>query len=74
MPFTAQTRMSGCDFDGKSIRKGAVDAVAQWVRAQGGEVPAEVAAVAARIGDSGGTPLAVARTSGCSGSCTSRTW
>jgi len=57
--FTAQTRMSGCDLDGRRIRKGAVDAVAAHVAALGGKLPDDVAAAAARIGDGGGTPLAV---------------
>ena len=60
IPFTAQTRMSGCDIGGRTIRKGAVDAVAAYVRAQHGTVPAELDTIASRIGDSGGTPLAVA--------------
>ncbi|MFN7951304.1 MAG: potassium-transporting ATPase subunit KdpB [bacterium] len=60
IPFTAQTRMSGCDLDGRMIRKGAVDAVAQWVESQGGSVPKELRDIADRIGSSGGTPLAVA--------------
>ncbi len=59
IPFSAQTRMSGCDLDGRSIRKGAVDAILKHVRALGGDPPAEVDAIARRIGDSGGTPLAV---------------
>jgi len=59
IPFTAQTRMSGCDIQGRSIRKGAVDAVARHVAALGGSLPPELEAVAGRIGDSGGTPLAV---------------
>ena len=40
--FSALTRMSGCDFDGRKIRKGAVDAIKSWVEAQGGQVPAEL--------------------------------
>ncbi|WNG32496.1 potassium-transporting ATPase subunit KdpB [Archangium violaceum] len=63
VPFTAQTRMSGCDLvepHPRSIRKGAVDAVIQYVEAQGGTVPPELRETAARIGDQGGTPLAVA--------------
>jgi K+-transporting ATPase ATPase B chain len=59
VPFSAQTRMSGCDVDGRSVRKGAVDAVARQVASLGGQMPAEVEAAAARIGDGGGTPLAV---------------
>ncbi len=57
--FTAQTRMSGVDFPGRSIRKGAVDAVSTYVRDAGGKVPPELKAIADKIGDSGGTPLAV---------------
>ena len=59
VPFSAQTRMSGCDLDGRTIRKGAVDSVAEWVTSQGGTVPGELGAVADRISSSGGTPLAV---------------
>ncbi len=58
-PFSAQTRMSGCDLDGRVIRKGAVDAISVHVKSLGGSPPAEVETVAHRIGDSGGTPLAV---------------
>ena len=53
--FTAQTRMSGLDFDNRTIRKGAVDAVA----AHAGSMSAETREAAGKIGDSGGTPLAV---------------
>ncbi|NTX37445.1 potassium-transporting ATPase subunit KdpB [Myxococcus sp. CA033] len=63
VPFTAQTRMSGCDLvdpHPRSIRKGAVDAIVKHVQAQGGAVPTELSSVAGRIGDAGGTPLAVA--------------
>ncbi|NTX63141.1 potassium-transporting ATPase subunit KdpB [Myxococcus sp. CA051A] len=63
VPFTAQTRMSGCDLvdpHPRSIRKGAVDAIVKHVQAQGGAVPAELTVAAGRIGDAGGTPLAVA--------------
>jgi K+-transporting ATPase ATPase B chain len=59
VPFTAQTRMSGCDIGGRVIRKGAVDAIAHHVAALRGAMPPELAATAGRIGDSGGTPLAV---------------
>jgi potassium-transporting ATPase ATP-binding subunit len=59
IPFTAQTRMSGCDVGGRVVRKGAVDAVAKHVAALGGAMPPDVQSVAARIADSGGTPLAV---------------
>jgi potassium-transporting ATPase ATP-binding subunit len=59
IPFSAQTRMSGCDIRGRVIRKGAVEAVARHVESLGGKVPAELSTVAARIGDAGATPLAV---------------
>ena len=58
--FSAQTRMSGVDFDGRKIRKGAVDAVAADVESRGGAVPPAVKAAAERIANSGGTPLVVA--------------
>jgi K+-transporting ATPase ATPase B chain len=53
--FTAQTRMSGLDLEDRQIRKGAVDAVA----AHAGKMPDEIREAAGKIGDSGGTPLAV---------------
>jgi potassium-transporting ATPase ATP-binding subunit len=59
VPFSAQTRMSGCDMDGRVIRKGALDAIAKHVAALGGRVPQEVELAAATIAKSGGTPLAV---------------
>src|SRR6185436_927323 len=59
VPFTAQTRMSGCDVDGRVIRKGAADAIARHVAALGGSVPPAVAQVVAAIARTGGTPLAV---------------
>ncbi len=57
--FSANTRMSGLDFGTRSIRKGAVDAVRKHVEASGGAVPPELDAISNRIGESGGTPLAV---------------
>ena len=59
IPFSAQTRMSGCDLNGRVIRKGAVDAIATHVKSIGGNVPTEVEAVTHGISDNGGTPLAV---------------
>jgi len=59
VPFSAHTRMSGCDVGDRVVRKGAVDAVATHVAALGGRLPAELEATAGRIGDAGGTPLAV---------------
>jgi len=52
--------MSGCDMDGRVIRKGAVDAIARHVAALGGRMPAEVEHAVGGIARSGGTPLAVA--------------
>jgi K+-transporting ATPase ATPase B chain len=60
VPFAAQTRMSGVDLSGRSIRKGAADSVRGWVSAQGGAWPTEVAATVERIAKAGGTPLVVA--------------
>ncbi len=61
MPFSAHTRMSGCDAGGLSIRKGAVDAICQQVQSLGGDIPASLEEVVHRIGDAGGTPLAVSQ-------------
>ena len=60
VPFTAQTRMSGIDFAGREIRKGAGDAITQWVQAKGGTPPPELKTIVDRIARSGGTPLVVA--------------
>ncbi|MET0390626.1 MAG: potassium-transporting ATPase subunit KdpB, partial [Polyangiales bacterium] len=58
--FTAQTRMSGVDYEGRQIRKGAADSVKRFVEAQGGSYPAEVKSVVERVSREGGTPLVVA--------------
>jgi K+-transporting ATPase ATPase B chain len=60
VPFSAQTRMSGITLDGRDIRKGAVDAVQQWVEERGQKLPAELVSRADQIARTGGTPLAVA--------------
>jgi K+-transporting ATPase ATPase B chain len=60
VPFTAQTRMSGIEWRGRSIRKGAADAVRRWVEEQGGQVPPDLAPIVERIAMDGGTPLVVA--------------
>ncbi len=57
--FSAETRMSGCDIGGRQIRKGAVDAISNHVRAIGGRIPSRVDDMANEIGAGGGTPLAV---------------
>jgi potassium-transporting ATPase ATP-binding subunit len=61
IPFTAQTRMSGVDMDGTLLRKGAAEAIAAWVRGEGGTTPTELDGEVDRIAREGGTPLAVAR-------------
>ncbi len=61
VPFTAQTRMSGVDIDGRQLRKGAGDAVIRFVTEEGGRPPQELTAVLERISREGGTPLAVSR-------------
>jgi K+-transporting ATPase ATPase B chain len=63
VPFTAQTRMSGVDFEDRSVRKGAADSVRRWVEEQGGSVPAELGATVDSIAAQGGTPLVVAERS-----------
>jgi K+-transporting ATPase ATPase B chain len=60
VPFSAQTRMSGVDLDGRTLRKGAADAVEAFVAAQGGSFPADVRTKVETIARSGGTPLVVA--------------
>ncbi|WP_079406936.1 potassium-transporting ATPase subunit KdpB [Streptomyces sp. 3211] len=58
--FTAQTRMSGVDVDGKQTRKGAAGSVISWVTEQGGRVSDDADTLANRISEAGGTPLLVA--------------
>jgi K+-transporting ATPase ATPase B chain len=60
VPFTAQTRMSGIEWEGRSIRKGAADSVRRWVEEQGGHAPDGLAAIVDGISVHGGTPLVVA--------------
>ena len=61
VPFSAETRMSGVDFNGTRLRKGAGDAIQTWVATEGGNAPPELQSQLDRIGREGGTPLAVAR-------------
>ncbi len=60
VPFSARTRMSGIDFDGRQIRKGAVDAIQNYVRENGGEFPSALREQVDKISHKGGTPLIVA--------------
>jgi K+-transporting ATPase ATPase B chain len=63
IPFSATTRMSGVNLDGAQLRKGAPDAIAGWVRQNGGEIPERLTATVEQIARSGGTPLVVAERS-----------
>ncbi|WP_435827379.1 potassium-transporting ATPase subunit KdpB [Nonomuraea dietziae] len=60
VPFTAQTRMSGVNLDGREVRKGAATAVMKWVRDHGGHPTDQVGGLVDAISASGGTPLVVA--------------
>jgi K+-transporting ATPase ATPase B chain len=60
IPFTAYTRMSGVDIDGRRLRKGATEAIARFVAEVGGQVPKSLTEISDRISRNGGTPLAVA--------------
>jgi len=60
VPFTAQTRMSGVNLDGREIRKGAVDAIVKYLGQHGTSLPKEVQGTVETIARSGGTPLVVA--------------
>jgi K+-transporting ATPase ATPase B chain len=61
IPFSAQTRMSGVDLDGLSIRKGATDAIMAYIRKEGRPTPPELRTIVDDISRTGGTPLVVAR-------------
>ncbi|HXO39327.1 MAG TPA: potassium-transporting ATPase subunit KdpB [Candidatus Acidoferrum sp.] len=63
VPFSALTRMSGVDLDGRMIRKGAADAIEKFLQLNGGILPKEVRATVDNIARSGGTPLVVAENS-----------
>ena len=59
IPFSAYTRMSGVDFEGRQLRKGATDAIIKFVIERGGDVPSDFKDMSDRISRNGGTPLAV---------------
>ncbi|MCH1981610.1 potassium-transporting ATPase subunit KdpB [Ruminococcus sp. OA3] len=61
VPFSARTRMSGVDFDGNEIRKGAADAVKAYVEAAKGTYSSQCDEVVKKISNQGGTPLVVAK-------------
>jgi potassium-transporting ATPase ATP-binding subunit len=60
VPFSAVTRMSGVNLDGRIIRKGSTDAIAKFLTENGGTMPDEVRAAVEVVARSGGTPLVVA--------------
>ncbi len=60
VPFSAQTRMSGLDIDGRQIRKGAAEALKRWVLEQGGSAPDDLDGVVEKVAKGGSTPLVVA--------------
>ncbi|MBV8047719.1 MAG: potassium-transporting ATPase subunit KdpB [Paludibacterium sp.] len=60
IPFSATTRMSGVDYDGRQIRKGAIDAIRKHVQAEGGTFPEDVGRMADEVARRGSTPLLVA--------------
>jgi K+-transporting ATPase ATPase B chain len=60
IPFSAQTRMSGVNLDGRQVRKGAADAVDAWLKEAGDGLPAKVTQSVEQISRQGGTPLVVA--------------
>jgi K+-transporting ATPase ATPase B chain len=60
VPFSANTRMSGVDLDGRTIRKGAAEAVARFVGERGGRFGEEIGTAVDEVAKSGGTPLVVA--------------
>ncbi len=59
IPFSATTRMSGIDFDGRQIRKGAAESVRRWATELGGSVPAGLNQIVEQIARAGSTPLVV---------------
>jgi K+-transporting ATPase ATPase B chain len=60
IPFSAYTRMSGVDYCGRPLRKGATEAISRFVQENGGQVPPNFQEMSDRISRNGGTPLAVA--------------
>src|SRR6202042_500511 len=60
IPFSALTRMSGVDMEGRSIRKGAVDAISNYLKENGSGLPDEVRTTVDKVARAGGTPLVVA--------------
>jgi K+-transporting ATPase ATPase B chain len=63
VPFTAQTRMSGVDLEGRLVRKGAVDSIGDFLEMHGASMPSDIRIAAEKIAKEGGTPLVVAEAS-----------
>lgn len=63
VPFTAQTRMSGVDLNGRCVRKGAADSIEAYVKSQGGQFPTSLRESVEYVARAGGTPLVVAENS-----------
>ena len=61
--FTAMTRMSGVDIDGRQLRKGAASSVSEWIRSHGGTVSHQLGQIVDGISAAGGTPLVVGEVS-----------
>ncbi len=61
VPFSAQTRMSGVTYQGRELRKGALDAIREWVVAQGGVIGVETTTRVEEVARRGSTPLVVAQ-------------
>jgi K+-transporting ATPase ATPase B chain len=59
IPFSAHTRMSGVDMKGREVRKGAPDAVEDYVKGKGGDFPVDIKAVVEEVASAGATPLVV---------------
>ena len=59
IPFSAHTRMSGVDMEGREVRKGAPDAVEDYVKGKGGDFPVDIKAVVEEVASAGATPLVV---------------
>jgi len=66
VPFSAHTRMSGVDLKDRAIRKGAAEAVSEWVTSRGGKVPADARGLVDSVARRGATPLLVAESTGSS--------
>ncbi len=60
VPFSAYTRMSGVDVDGRPLRKGATDSICKFAAENGGHIPPQIQELSDRVSRNGGTPLAVA--------------